>query len=147
MGCSGWTADSGVLHYNFIRLSVSHPLPVPRTYNGIFPCFLGGLVARLSCSISSASMRRGRVSCGSMTSSTRGRPMSASTRAKSHQERTFKVGDLVSDLLVYHTKLVTYLSTKVSIECEVTPKDLAQMEVMYEDQAFKLMTQLEASLL
>src|SRR5690242_9110503 len=39
------------------------------TYNGIFPCFLAGLVSRLLLSISSALIKRGRVSFGSMTSS------------------------------------------------------------------------------
>ena len=38
-------------------------------HNGMLPCFLGGLVSRLLDSISSALIRRGRVSCGSITSS------------------------------------------------------------------------------
>lgn len=39
-------------------------------HSGMFPCFLGGFVSRLLRSISSALMRRGRVSRGSITSST-----------------------------------------------------------------------------
>lgn len=39
-------------------------------YNGIFPCFFGGFSSRLFCSISSAEISRGRVSRGSITSST-----------------------------------------------------------------------------
>src|ERR1041385_558985 len=47
------------------RLSV-----FPPPYNGIFPCFFGGFLSRLVRSIRSASMSRGRVSRGSITSST-----------------------------------------------------------------------------
>lgn len=38
-------------------------------YKGIFPCFFFGLLSTFVSSISSARMRRKRVSCGSMTSS------------------------------------------------------------------------------
>ena len=38
--------------------------------SGMFPCFLGGFLSRLVRSVSSASIRRGRVSRGSMMSST-----------------------------------------------------------------------------
>ena len=38
-------------------------------HNGIFPCFFAGFVSRLFCSISSALISRGRVSCGSITAS------------------------------------------------------------------------------
>ena len=39
-------------------------------HSGMFPCFFGGFVSRLSASISSAAISRGRVSDGRMTSST-----------------------------------------------------------------------------
>ncbi len=39
-------------------------------HRGMLPCFFGGLVSRLSASISSAAIRRGRVSDGRITSST-----------------------------------------------------------------------------
>ena len=41
-----------------------------RGHSGMFPCFFGGLVSRLSASSSRALMSRGRVSDGTMTSST-----------------------------------------------------------------------------
>src|SRR5512141_2875627 len=45
-------------------------LPAPlESYNGMQPCFLGGLLSRLLDSISSALINRGRVSRGSITSS------------------------------------------------------------------------------
>ena len=47
------------------------------TYSGMLPCFLGGRVSRLFRSISMTRIRRGRVSLGSITSSTR--PRSAAT--------------------------------------------------------------------
>ena len=40
-------------------------------HRGMFPCFLGGRRSRLFCSISNALIRRGRDSCGSITSSTK----------------------------------------------------------------------------
>jgi len=40
------------------------------SYSGMLPCFRGGFESRLSRSMSSAEMRRGRLSRGSMTSST-----------------------------------------------------------------------------
>ena len=40
-----------------------------RRHSGMFPCFFRGFVSRLSFSISSAAMRRGRVSEGTITSS------------------------------------------------------------------------------
>ena len=39
----------------------------PARQSGMLPCFLGGLTSRLSASISSAAIRRGRVSDGRMT--------------------------------------------------------------------------------
>ena len=39
-------------------------------HSGRFPCFFGGLRSRLDASVSSASISRGRVSRGSMMSST-----------------------------------------------------------------------------
>jgi hypothetical protein len=39
-------------------------------HSGIFPCFLGGFLSRLPSSISSAAIRRRRVSCGKITAST-----------------------------------------------------------------------------
>ena len=44
--------------------------PRRRRHSGMLPCFFGGFVSRLSASISSAAMSRGRVSDGRMTSST-----------------------------------------------------------------------------
>ncbi len=44
--------------------------PGRRRHSGMLPCFFGGFVSRLSRSISSAAMSRGRVSDGRMTSST-----------------------------------------------------------------------------
>src|SRR5262245_51990822 len=41
-----------------------------RCYSGRLPCFFGGFLSRFVRSVSSASMRRGRVSRGSMMSST-----------------------------------------------------------------------------
>ena len=41
-----------------------------RRHSGMFPCFFGGLVSRLSASSSRAAISRGRVSDGRMTSST-----------------------------------------------------------------------------
>jgi hypothetical protein len=42
----------------------------PAAYSGMLPCLRGGFESRLSRSMSSAEMRRGRLSRGSMTSST-----------------------------------------------------------------------------
>ena len=39
-------------------------------YNGIFPCFFRGMLSTLFSSMRSARITRGRVSCGSITSST-----------------------------------------------------------------------------
>ena len=50
-------------------LKLGRPVRTP-SHNGILPCFLGGFRSRLPCSASSASIRRGRVSRGSMISST-----------------------------------------------------------------------------
>jgi len=39
------------------------------SYSGMFPCLRLGPGSRLSCSVRSATISRGRVSCGTMTSS------------------------------------------------------------------------------
>ena len=44
--------------------------PSDARHSGMLPCFFGGLVSRLSASISSAAINRGRVSDGLITSST-----------------------------------------------------------------------------
>ena len=49
--------------------SLLSALLLPKSYNGMLPCFFGGFVSRLFRSISNASMSRGRVSWGSITSS------------------------------------------------------------------------------
>jgi hypothetical protein len=44
--------------------------PQPGSYSGMLPCLRFGVGARLVCSMSNAAMTFGRVSCGTMTSST-----------------------------------------------------------------------------
>src|SRR5207249_2128619 len=50
------------------RVPAAAPPAVPR-YRGMLPCFLGGFLSRFVSSVASASIRRGRVSRGSMMSS------------------------------------------------------------------------------
>lgn len=57
-----------LVHVCFLALSNSKFKP--EIYNGIFPCFFGGFFSRFPSSISSASISRRRVSCGSITAST-----------------------------------------------------------------------------
>ena len=47
---------------------------IKQGYKGIFPCFFGGRTSRLLHMISRASIRRGLVSLGTMTASTKPRP-------------------------------------------------------------------------
>jgi len=54
----------------YARRRLAVVLSSATTYNGIFPCFFGGFVSRLFLNISSALISRGRVSLGSMMSST-----------------------------------------------------------------------------
>jgi len=63
---SAWSTSNEPVTISFVFRPSSFVSP---SYSGILPCFLGGLASRLFCSTRSASMSRGRVSCGSMTSS------------------------------------------------------------------------------
>jgi hypothetical protein len=58
-------------------------------HNGMFPCFLGGLVSFLLLSISKARIRRGRVLFGSITSSTY--PRAAATNGLANISRNSSV--------------------------------------------------------
>jgi hypothetical protein len=61
-------SGEGGFFLNFIHAHQTELLG-SSVYAGILPCFLGGSVWRLPARISSASIRRGRVSLGTMISS------------------------------------------------------------------------------
>ena len=65
--------DLGRLYFwitgDALRRRAFDPSPQLPAHNGIFPCFFGGLRSRLPRSIRSASISRGRLSRGSITSS------------------------------------------------------------------------------